>query len=70
MRLLPLVLTAAALAPVVGITATHFGHRRTIVAGLLVAAAGSAVLAVALHPHTAYPVLLVSLMLLGAATLR
>jgi EmrB/QacA subfamily drug resistance transporter len=68
-RLLPLVLTAAALAPVVGMAATRIGHRRTIAAGLLVAAAGSAVLAFALHPHTAYPVLLVSLMLLGAGNI-
>jgi MFS family permease len=32
-RLLPRVLTAAALAPVVGIAATRVGHRRTVVAG-------------------------------------
>jgi len=68
-RLLPLVLAAAAFAPVAGMAATRFGHRRTIVAGLLVAAAGSAVLAVALHPQTAYPVLLVSLVLLGAGNI-
>ena len=68
-RLLPLVLTAAALAPVVGMAATRVGHRRTIVAGLLVAATGSAVLAGALDPYTAYPVLLVSLMLLGAGNI-
>ena len=41
----------------------------TIVTGLLVAAVGSAVLSVALHPQRPYPVLLVSLMLLGAGNI-
>jgi MFS family permease len=68
-RLLPLVIAAAALAPVVGVSATRFGHRRTIIAGLLLAASGSVVLAIALHPHTPYPFLLVSLMLLGAGNI-
>lgn len=69
LRLLPLVLTAAALAPVVGIASARFSHGLTILAGLLGAAAGSAVLAVGLHPQTAYPVLLASLMLLGAGNI-
>ena len=68
-RVLPLVITAAALAPLAGIAATRFGHRRTIAAGLLVAAAGSAILAIALRPTTPYPVLLISLMLLGAGNI-
>jgi EmrB/QacA subfamily drug resistance transporter len=64
-RLLPLVIAAAVFAPVVGVASTRFGHRRTIIVGLFIAAIGCSVLAVALHPGTPYPVLLLSLVLLG-----
>lgn len=68
-RLLPLVVTAAILAPVAGAAAMRYGHRQTIAVGLLVAAAGAGVLAASLQPSTPYPVLLASLVLLGAGNI-
>jgi MFS family permease len=65
LRLMPLMVAAAAFAPVVGRLIAKIGPRRVIAAGLVLMAAGSSLL-ISLGPTTPYGQMLVALLLLGA----
>jgi len=65
LRLMPLMVAAAAFAPVAGELTTKIGPRKVIAAGLLVMAAGSSLL-ILLGPETPYGQVLLALVLLGA----
>jgi DHA2 family methylenomycin A resistance protein-like MFS transporter len=64
LALLPLFLPLSVLAPVAGRVTARFGPRRPMVAGLVVAAAGAALL-VLVGADTAYPVIVPGLLLWG-----
>jgi len=65
LRLMPLMVAAAAFAPVAGELTAKIGPRKVIAAGLLVMAAGSSLL-ILLGPETPYGQVLLALALLGA----
>jgi MFS family permease len=65
LRLMPLMVAAAAFAPVAGRLTAKIGPRNVIAAGLVLMAAGSSLL-ISLTPATPYEQLLVALVLLGA----
>ena len=64
-RLMPLMVAAAAFAPMAGEMTAKIGPRKVIVAGLLLMAAGSSLL-ILLGPETPYGQLMLALVLLGA----
>jgi MFS family permease len=65
LRLMPMMVAAAALAPVVGELTARIGPRKVIAAGLVLMAAGSSLL-ISLAPGTSYGQALLALILLGA----
>jgi Na+/melibiose symporter-like transporter len=65
LRLMPLMVAAAAFAPVAGRLTAKIGPRKVIAAGLVLMAVGSSLL-ISLTPATPYEQLLVALVLLGA----
>src|SRR4029077_13836139 len=65
LRLMPMMVAAAAFAPVAGGLTAKIGPRKVITAGLLLMAAGSSLL-ILLTPETPYGQVLLALMLLGA----
>jgi len=65
LRLMPLMVAAAAFAPVVGELTAKIGPRKVITAGLVLMAAGSSLL-ILLGPETPYAQVLLALVLLGA----
>src|SRR5208283_3500019 len=65
LRLMPLMVAAAAFAPVAGAMTTRIGPRKVIAAGLVLMAAGSSLL-IFLAPETPYGQVLLALVLLGA----
>ena len=65
LRLMPLMVAAAALAPVVGELTAKIGPRKVIAAGMVLMAAGSSLL-ILLTPETPYGQVLPALLLLGA----
>jgi MFS family permease len=68
LRLVPMVVMAAACSPLVGRLLARRGPRPVILGGLALLAAGSAVL-VFLQPATPYPVVLAALLLIGAGNI-
>ena len=68
LRLVPMVLVAAACSPLVGGQLARRGPRPVILGGLALMVAGCAVLAF-LRPETAYPVVLLALALIGAGNI-
>ncbi|MBV8112692.1 MAG: MFS transporter [Hyphomicrobiales bacterium] len=65
LRLMPLMVSAAAFAPVAGELTAKIGPRKVITAGLVLMAAGSSLL-ISLAPETPYGQVLLALVLLGA----
>jgi MFS family permease len=65
LRLMPLMVAAAAFAPVAGALTARIGPRKVIAAGLVLMAAGSSLL-IFLAPETPYGQVLTALVLLGA----
>ena len=68
LRIMPMVVVAAACSPFVGSQVPRRGPRAVILSGLLLMMAGSLVLAF-LRPDTPYPVVLVALGLIGAGNI-
>jgi len=65
LRLMPMMVAAAAFAPVAGALTAKIGPRKVIAAGLVLMAAGSSLL-ISLTPETPYGQVLLELVLLGA----
>jgi Na+/melibiose symporter-like transporter len=65
LRLMPMMVAAAAFAPVAGALTAKIGPRKVIAAGLVLMAAGSSLL-IFLTPETPYGLVLLALVLLGA----
>ncbi|MBC7953269.1 MAG: MFS transporter [Rhodospirillaceae bacterium] len=68
LRLLPLIVTAMAVAPVAGGLAERYGRRLVMTCGLVSIAVGSGVMA-ALTPQTGYGQMLVALVLIGGGVM-
>jgi EmrB/QacA subfamily drug resistance transporter len=68
LRIVPMVVAAAAASPFVGGLVARRGPRPVILGGLVLIVAGSALLA-PLQPATPYPVVLVALLLIGAGNI-